>query len=400
MRALTAGGAGHGVPLIRVAHLITDLSTGGAQRMLQRLLDNLEPAEFENHVICLSHDKTLMAAIEAAGTPVHAIEMAPALPSPAAAWRLYGVLRRLRPDILQTWLYHSDLLGLAFGRLAGVPRIVWNIRCADTDEMYRSGRNAMVLRLLTRLSRRPDAVIANSHAGREVHEYLGYCAKLWRVLPNGFDTARFKPDAAAHDALCRALSLPGDSQLVGLVGRFDPLKDHATFLGAAAICAIEKANAHFVLVGNGIDNRNEPLVALIRSLDLEQRVHLLGERDDVAAVTAGLDVATCSSIGEGFPNVIGEAMACGVPVVATEVGDSARLLGEAGVLVAPADPKAFAEALLGLLDDTDAARRAMGTLGRRRIEREYSISRIADEYQHLYRGLSAASLVPAADALG
>lgn len=381
--------------MIRVAHLITDLSTGGAQRMLQQLIDALDPDRFESHVICLGSDKTLAPELEAAGIPVHTIDMAPKLPSPWAAWCLYRLLRRLEPEILQTWLYHSDLLGLVFGRLAGVRRIVWNIRCADTGEIYRYGLNAVVLRLLAALSNAPDVVVANSHSGRDTHMKLGYRVKAWEVLPNGFDTARFKPDLEAHDALCRQLALPTNSLLVGLVARFDPLKDHATFLCAASICAEQQQNLHFVLIGKGMDDANKDINRLIESLGLKGRVHLMGERGEIAALTSALDIATCSSTGEGFPNVIGEAMACGVPVVATDVGDAARLLGEAGLLVAPADPKAFAEALLRLLSATASARRAMGDLGRKRIERNYSIARIADEYGRLYRGLSTTLPVPA-----
>lgn len=358
--------------------------------MLQRLILTLDPNRFENEVICLGRDATLAFEIKQAGVTVHEIGMSNAFPSPASLWRLYHLFRTTSPDILQSWLYHSDLLGLLLGRLANIPRIVWNIRCADMGVMYETGRNAAVLQLLALLSRWPDAVITNSHAGKDRHAKAGYRPKAWEILPNGFDIALFRPRKDAGRELRRQLSLGDDSLLVGLVARFDPIKDHPTFLRAAAVCAQETDEAHFVLVGSCIDDRNEALRELIQQFDLSDRVHLLGERTDIPFLTSAFDIATCSSLGEGFPNVIGEAMACGIPVVATDVGDSARLLNGTGIVVPPANPEAFGVALFELLRSDAERRNALGEAGRRQIEQNYSIAQISTRYGDFYERLVAA----------
>lgn len=386
MRALTEAPS----QAIRVVHLITDLSTGGAQTMLLRLLERTDRTRISPVVICLTGDGQTAARIRDLGIDVHHIGMNTGLPGPGAVWRLWRLLRRLRPQVLQTWLYHSDLLGLILGRLAGVPAIAWNIRCAQTDARYHSGRNGLVVKLLARWSARPEAVVANSEAGRELHEAMGYRPRRWCVLPNGFDTDVFRPRADAHADLCAELGLPEDSLLVGLVARYDPLKDHETFLRAAAQTAAAVPEAQFVLVGAGVDDRNPALAELIGQLQLGRRVHLLGERHDIPALNAGLDVACCSSSGEGFPNMVGEAMACGVPLVVTDVGDSAILLGDGGTVVPPGDPAAFADALTALLERPADERAALGRLARSRIEEHYAIDAIAARYMELYADLAGA----------
>ena len=383
-------GGDTGLP-VRVTHLITDLMIGGAQTMLLQLLKASDHDRFQPTVICLTGDGQTAARIRDLGLEVHNVAMRPGLPGPGAVWRLYRLLRRLRPTVLQTWLYHSDFLGLILGRLVGIPAIAWNIRCAKTDARYHSGRNGMVVRLLARWSARPQAVVANSEAGRRLHEQMGYRPRRWCILPNGFDTTLFRPRDGAHTALCRELELPEDSLLIGLVARYDPLKDHATFLRAAAVCAGKVPNAHFVLIGAGVDSANAKLRRLIAEPGLDGRVHLLGERSDTPELTAGLDIATCSSSGEGFPNTIGEAMASGVPLVVTDVGDSAILLGAAGEVVPPGAPEAFADALVRLLNLAGEDRRELGLRGRRRIEECYAIDQIAAQYAALYRELAGST---------
>ena len=316
------------------------------------------------------------------------VNLAPRSANFGGALRLLQLLRKTQPDVLQTWLYHSDLVGLIFGRLAGVKKIVWNIRCANTAEIYNKGRNGFVLRLLKSLSDKPTAVIANSFSGVEHHTKIGYQPKNWYVIPNGFDTTQFIPNPPAHDQLCESLSIHNKSLLVGLVARFDPLKDHDTFLKSAQICAKSLPDVHFVLVGKGLDSSNTKITEIIKKLHLEDRTHLLGEQMDLAGITSSLDLATCSSIGEGFPNVVGEAMACGVPVVATDVGDTSRLVGDAGLVVAAANPELFANAMIKILTQPRETRSALGALGRTIIERDYSIKRITQKYADAYRQLA------------
>jgi len=375
---------------LRIVHLITDLSRGGAQTMLLRLLADMDRDRFHSTVVSLRGDGPTGAELRDIGIPVYTVDMSPTLPTPFAVFRLWRLLRRLKPDLLQTWLYHSDLFGWLAGRLAGLPHIVWNLRCAHMDERYYSGRHGAVVSLLARLSSSPDAIIANSFAGRDLHQQRGYHPKRWLVLPNGFDTGLFRPMPEMRPALCRELGLDPRSLLIGLVARDDPIKDHPTFLRAAALCARTLPDARFILVGAGMDQANTELNAWIDDLDLHARVHLLGERADIPQVTAAFDIATCSSRSEGFPNVVGEAMACGVPMVATDVGDSARLIGDAGLVVPAGDAAAFAGALAELARLDERQRHAMGRRGRQRITESYSIDRAASRYADLYVEICAA----------
>ncbi len=372
---------------IKVLHLITSLDTGGAEVALTRLAPAMDRHRFENVVVSLTTAGPLATRIQDEGIPVSAIGMSRSLPSPAALWRLYRLLRRERPDVLQTWLYHSDLCGLLAGRAAGVPTIAWNIRCAQTDERYTRGINGALVRLLARTSRYPNAIVANSHAGREEHEALGYQPKRWGVLENGFDLEVFKPQAAAGAGLRRELGLPEDSLLVGLVGRYDPLKDHAGFLRAAAELLSTNPEVHFVLAGDGVDHGNDVLQRQINDLGIGAHIHLLGRRDDVPILNAGFDIATCCSLGEGFPNVVGEAMACGTPCVVTDVGDAARIVGDTGIVVPAGEAQALAGAWRAIISKGSAGRAELGRRALARIESQYSLARCVERYQCFYEDL-------------
>jgi glycosyltransferase involved in cell wall biosynthesis len=372
---------------IKILHLITGLDTGGAEVSLQRLTGAMARDRFENVVVSLTAPGALSASIREQGIRVDAIRMPRSLPTPPAIWRLYRLLRLERPDILQTWLYHSDLAGLLTGRAAGVPAIAWNIRCSNMGEEYRRGIKGSLISLLARLSRYPDAIVANSHAGRDEHAALGYSPRRWAVLENGFDLKIFKPEVYARASLRNEIGLPHDSVLIGLVARFDPMKNHEGFMCAAAELLSTDPAVHFVLVGDGIDDGNRDLNRLIDRLGIRHRIHLLGRREDVPKITAGLDIATCCSLGEGFPNVVGEAMACAVPCVVTDVGDAARIVGDTGIVVPASNVQALARGWHELLAKGAAGRAELGRRAVARIESEYSLTRCVERYQDFFESL-------------
>lgn len=376
------------VERIKILHLITGLDTGGAEVNLQRLTGAIDRGRFENIVVSLTTLGPLTAVLREQDIRVEAIGMSPSLPSPAAVWRLYRLLRAERPTILQTWLYHSDLFGLLLGRAAGVTTIAWNIRCSYMGEDYRRGINGALVGLLARLSRFPDVVVANSHAGQKEHAARGYEPKRWAVLENGFDPAVFRPQAGAPADLRGELKLEDDSVVIGLVGRYDPIKDHEGFLRAAAALHSTDGEAHFVLVGSGMDTENTILNGLIDGLGIRARVHLMGRREDMPRLTAGLDIATCCSLGEGFPTVVGEAMACAVPCVVTDVGDAALIVGDTGIVVPAADPDALAGGWREMIAKGPLGRAELGRLALARIESQYTLSRSVERYQNLYEQLA------------
>jgi glycosyltransferase involved in cell wall biosynthesis len=208
------------------------------------------------------------------------------------------------------------------------------------------------------------------------------------LIPNGFDAESFRPDYSARLAVRRELGLTEDALIIGLVARWDPLKDHATFVDAASFLAREYDNIYFVLIGRGIEWDTLGLAALVRAAGLQDRMILLGERDDMPRLNAAFDVACSSSLTEGFPNTIGEAMACGVPCVVTDVGDAAAIVGNTGLAVPAGDAVAFAKACKELIALGPKARREFGRKGRERIINKYALPTIVKQYEDLYTNLT------------
>jgi glycosyltransferase involved in cell wall biosynthesis len=218
-----------------------------------------------------------------------------------------------------------------------------------------------------------------------VHGKIGYDVKKFFIIPNGFEVDTFSPDKFAHARVCHELGISEASLLVGYVSRFHPQKDHANFIRAVAIVSAIHPDVHCVLCGDGITWENQALSALITSAGLKQNFHLLGCRSDMPSLTASFDLAVlASACGEAFPNTVGEAMACGVPCVVTDVGDSAMIVGDTGEVVPPRDPDALAEAINRFIAMGRKGREVVGTASRKRIIDHFSIERIADQYQNLY----------------
>jgi glycosyltransferase involved in cell wall biosynthesis len=353
----------------------------------------MDRTRFANTVVTMTTPpggdrRVLKDRLASADVPFDCLGMRRGLPSPLAAARLLRIIRRVRPHILQTWLYHADLLGLLVGKLARVPIIIWNVQCSFIDLTQYRRMSSLVLRSLIPLSQLPDTVLTNSESGRRFHEHLGYRPRKWLCLPNPLDVEQFKPDPDARLALRRELSLSDDAVLIGLVARFDPMKDHANFVAAAGMLSGQDHNLHYVLAGYGVDANNMQLKRATAATGAEERFHLLGERQDVNRVIAGLDISCSSSYGEGCPTVIGEAMASGVPCVVTDVGDSAILVDGTGRVVPPKDPGRLAEACRDLLDMSAAQRRRLGEAARERIIRKSSLPIVVGQYQQLYEDLA------------
>ena len=361
---------------VRVMHVITSLHTGGAETQLANLLCHDTRAPGDAFVVSLLPGGMLAERLRAAGIRVVDLAMVRGRPSLRGLVRLVWLIRRHRPAIIQSWLYHADFMALTALRLSGrrrATRLVWGIRCSDMDGA-RYGRGLRwVIRACARRSGRPDAVCANSDAGRMVHLGLGYNTERFVVIPNGIDTARFHPDEQAHAAIRRVLGIDAGRALIAHVARVDPMKDHASFL--AAMGRLPEVEA--LLVGAGTE-----------LLPTRPGIHHLGRRSDVSRLLAACDLFVSSSaFGEGFSNAIAEAMACGLPVVATDVGDARMMVGETGLVVPPGDVEAMVKAICVLLSETPSERAARGRAARDRIVSEFSISRCQAAYDDLYESL-------------
>lgn len=369
-----------------ICHLITGLGAGGTPVMLRNVLRSLAGADLRFTAIGLIDDMAIGRDIEAIGVPVHTLGMTPGRPSASAVWRLVRLLRRDPPGLIQTWLYHADLLGSLAAKLCGRPPVIWNIRHATLTPGVDSRSTLWTAGLCARVSRRwPAAIVCNSHAGRKTHIDAGYDATKFEWIPNGFDVQRFQPSDAARIALRGELGVSSQTPLVGLVARFSHLKGHDIFVRAMAVVARERPDVHFVLCGRDIDASNRELAALIEPSGASERWHLLGERSDIPVIQAALDVATCPSRSEAFSNSIGEALACGVPCIASDVGDSASLVEGVGAVVPVGDSDTLARETLSILSLPADDRAELSARARHRIESNYSLPVVASRYDALWR---------------
>lgn len=377
---------------LQITHVITGLDMGGAEMMLFKLLSALDAEAFQSRVICLREEGSMAERIRGLGIPVESLNMSPGMPSYAALKQLTDLLRQQLPDIVQTWMYHADLLGALAARFAGRLPVVWNIRNSTLDPRTSKRSTRWVVKLLAALSHRwPARIISCSETARAYHIGLGYDAEKMVVIPNGFDVSRFKPDAGVRASLRAELGLPDDALLIGAVGRFDPQKDYPNMIAAAGWLHAAHPDIHFVLCGSGLSPDNTELTGWIESRGLQKVFHLLGRRDDMPRIAAAMDLATSSSAyGEAFANVIGESMSCGVPFVATDVGDASLIVGETGKVVPPQESAALAAAWNALLVLSPEERAALGGAARQRVENCFSLPRVVAKYAVLYRELTAA----------
>ena len=329
------------------------------------------------------------AEMRGLGIAVDTIGMGGAVPTLPEMSRLVRTIKASAPDIVQTWMYHADLLGGIASRLASRAPVVWGLHNSTLDP----GSTKLTTRLTARLSAVashliPAAIVSCSNASAAVHKRLGYASRRIVVIPNGFDLSTFRPNPEARQSVRQELGVPADARLIGHFARFHPQKDHQNLCRAAALIGAQRGNIHFLLAGEGITSSNPTLNAWIAATGIADRFHLLGERTDMTRLTGALDIALMtSSFGEAFPLVLGEAMACGIPCVATDVGDASEIIGPTGIVAPPRDAEALARAVLELLALPRSELHRRGSLARQRIEQSLSIQAVAARYQALYESV-------------
>ena len=371
---------------VRVCHVITGLEMGGAETMLAKLCETLPPERVQSTVVALRSKGPLAMRIRGAGVRVAELGLRPgAVPGLGDARRLRRAVSETNAQVVQAWMYHANLGAIVIR--PGVP-VIWNVRQTLYDIKRERHLTRAVIRCSALLSAFPSAILYNSFVAARQHEAIGFDGSKSRVIPNGFDVTRFAPSATSRREVRLELGLPADAVLIGLVARAHPMKDHAMFLDAACRVAHAEKSVHFVLVGEGTE-RHAVLEA--NCPELIGRIHALGPREDIPRLTAALDIACSSSAwGEGFPNILGEALSSGVPCVATNVGDSAQIVGDSGEMVEPGNAKGFADGILRLIRDRDRRVR-LGTAGRQRIIDHYSLHSVAARYTEVYEEVSARS---------
>lgn len=368
----------------KVVHVITGLDLGGAEMALYNLLKRCDRTCFDPVVVSLTKLGPIGDRIRELDVPVFPLAITGLASVARGAATLVHRLRAIGPDVVQTWMYHADLLGGLAAFIANKAPVVWGIHQSNLDPKLNKRSTMWVAKACASLSGGlPAAIIACARKAREAHLEFGYAGPI-EVIPNGFDLQLFRPDPGTRNRVRATLGISSEAPLVGLVARFHPQKDHMTFVQAAARVARQYPDAQFLLCGEGVRAENSQLSAWLRDAGIVERCHLLGRRVDMPAINVALDISVSSSAGEGFSNAIGEAMSCAVPCVVTDVGDSAEIVGQTGRIVPPRDAVALADAIGALIEQGGEGRRRLGAMARCRISELYEIGQIARRYENKY----------------
>jgi glycosyltransferase involved in cell wall biosynthesis len=380
-------------------HITTSLDMGGAQTMLVKLLEAGAGKDRCSSVLSLMQPGVLTPLLQEAGCPVYSLGMRRGMIGPLALVRLLRITASVSPDLIQGWMYHGNLAASVAGFIQGanVP-VIWNVRHSLTNPAVEKRATRGLLALSARLSGSAAAIIYNSQAAALEHEAIGFAADRATYIPNGFDCERFRPDRSRGAHLRTLFGIEDDALVVAMVARLHPMKDHRTLVDAVAQARATGSKLHLLLVGTGLDNPPASLTKAISELLPPNSVTLVGERTDVADWLPGVDILALSSAwGEAFPNVLGEAMACGIPCVATDVGDCAAILGDTGTIVPPRDATALAAALSHIVALGSNGRERLGHAARTRVSEHFEIGQIALRYRRLYASVLDRTFAPTTD---
>lgn len=368
----------------KIVHLITGLGNGGAEGVLFRLCVN--DVSNTHVVISMTDGGRYGPLLQDFGISVFCLNMSRDNFPLLGPSRLFGILRSHKPDVLQTWMPHADLMGALVGAVAGVPRIYWNIRNGKYDPRRSKARTRLVVRLLALLSWTiPSKIVVCAKSALDEHVKRGFRASKMVLIPNGFESNP-KPlgdrDSGKFSAMHRSAS---PAQVIGMLARFDAQKDHLNFLKALQLIRFRNDDVVALLAGPGVDQNNSYLTDLLEAMGLAECVVLMGAQEDVRKFMMGIDIHVLSSrFGEAFPNVLAEAMLYGVPCISTDVGDARHIIGTTGWVVPTSDSLALADAISLALSLDEEEVRQLGRRARERIEAEFSLEKMANSYAALY----------------
>ena len=370
---------------MRILHVINGLNVGGAEVMLAELLEQFKVQDdIDCAVVSLKDIGEIGERLQENGIEVQALDMISGVPDIRGYFKLRRIASNFKPDLIQTWLQHADLLGGLVGKSLGVP-VVWGIHFS----LASLGNTKWLHRVIAHLCMLwaedlSAAVISCAHSSSADHIKAGYPKALIQTIPNGVSTQRFRPNNGARVALRQALDISDSCTVIGMVARYHPLKNHRLFLKAAARLREALPEVRFILCGSGVDQENRELVGLIERWGLADHIELLGVEWQMPQVYAGLDILTLCSDSEAMPIVLAEAMSCGVPCVATDVGDCKALMGGLGAIV-PSRPRALVEGWVSVLEELERGAERLREEVRERICADFSIEQSAERYLRVYR---------------
>jgi len=370
---------------IRILHIITDTDIGGAERMLEKLLHYTDRSRFEPEVFSLLPIQSVGKSIQDLGIPVATADMGTGLPSLSQIIKVYKWVKERKPAVVQTWMYHADLIGGIAARLAGVP-VIWGIHQSNLDPSVNSRNTLLSARIARRISHwLPYSIVCCSDASSKAHTAYGYEREKMHVIHNGFEIPASSPSVGR--ALRDELEIDHNAFVIGMVARYDRQKDHSTFIHAARLLFRSHRDVIFLLCGEDVEWKNSELKALIEREDDEGfpgAFHLIGRRSDMEEVYAAMDILGTSSVGEGLPMVVGEAMARSIPCVVTDVGDSAYVVGNTGIVVPPSSPEKLSLAWESMYELNKDELAEKGKAALNRIEEVLHIRKTSEKYHALY----------------
>ena len=374
---------------MKLLHIITGLNNGGAEAVLLRLVCGDQKGMNQHYVFSLMDRGIYADRLEQAGVTVHTLNFPRGRVTVSGLVQLFRLIREIRPDVVQTWMYHSDLIGGVVAWLAGVRSISWGIRHANLDPAHTSRSTLTIVRLCALLSGWvPRKIVSCSAQATRVHQAVGYQADKFIHIPNGYNLQRLQPDATGRNAVRAELGIAHNAFVLGMVARFDVQKDHRNLVQALGLLKRRGVQFTCLLVGVGMDEANAELHGWLDAAGVAGRVKLLGPRGDVPAVMNALDVHVLSSLGEAFPNVLAEAMACGTPCVTTDVGDAAVIVADHGWVVPPQDSVALAEGLIQAHDSftaDGAAWQARQAACRAHIMANFELELMCERYRQAWQ---------------
>ena len=363
----------------RIIHIITGLGSGGAEHMLYKLLKYSDKDKYYHEVISLLDEGIYGKKIEKLGIRVHCLK----LNKKNLVTSLIKAISISRNfDLIDTWLYHADLFGFIIGKVLLRKKLIWNVRHSNLDKQANKSTTLKIVKMNSIISRFVDCITYNSNKALENHIKFGYKNKNSVVIPNGFELDKFKFKFESRIKIREELGLKEDQKVIITVGRWDVQKDYYTLM--KALSEVKEYNKDFkmIMCGTNLDYSNKELTRLIDEYELKDNIILLGRREDIPDLLSAADIYVSSSLGESFSNSIGEAMACELPCIVTDVGDSKLIVGDTGQVVSPKDYIDLSKKILKYL--LSSKLRVNGKQARIRIKKNYSISEVSLKFKLLY----------------
>lgn len=367
----------------KIVHIITGLNNGGAEAMLYKLLCETNQDKYNIEVISIMGFGVMGPLIEQLGIPIHCLN----LNKRKNLWAAMMAARQTcnDADIIQCWMYHANIFGYMVNLFCR-KKLIWGIRRGHLIKGKDKALTIMIAHICAKLSRKIDCIIYCAQKSRLFHEAMGYYSGNALVIPNGFDLDSFYKDEDARAKFREREEIPQSALVIAFVGRYSPVKGYENFIKAFSLMngVLVDRQVIAVCAGTGVDESNGELVELVESFGLSDNIRLLGRRSDIPDLLSSADIFVSASFTEAFSNAIGEAMACELPCIVTDVGDSAYIVEKAGIVLEDNEPEQLADGMCKLLSLSDEQRRALGCKARQRVQELFDIKVVVRQYEKLY----------------